>query len=251
MQSTGLEFRVLERTVRVKCTGPLADELVEAACEANADLEARPVAVQGADVVMDTAARELPGLLEELSQRLTQWGIEQRRGELLMLHAAAVADPASGATVAFVGPSGAGKSTAARILGRDWGYLGDEVVALRDDHSLVPLRRPLALLTDAHPEKALMSADRLGLMSAPAHPWLAGLVVLDRQPGAELAVERLLTIDALTLLAPQTSFLGSFDRPLHRLAAAAQAAGGVCRATYAEAAQLGGLVADLVRAVST
>jgi hypothetical protein len=238
---------VLERTLRVECTGPLADELVQAATAVYADLDGRPAVFQDADLVMDSAGRQLPGLLEELSQRLTQWGIEQRRGELLMLHAAAVADPVSGATVAFVGPSGAGKSTAARVLGRDWGYLGDEVVALRDDHSLVPLRRPLALLTPDHPEKALVPADRLGLRSAPASPWLAGLVVLDRQPGAELAVERLLTIDALPLLAAQTSFLASFDRPLHRLAAAATAAGGVRRATYGEAEQLGELVADLVQ----
>jgi hypothetical protein len=234
----------------VECTGPLAHELVVAALDVNADLEARSSAVRDADLVMDTAARGLPGLLEELSQRLTQWAIEQRRGELLMLHAAAVADPASGATVAFVGPSGAGKSTAARILGRDWSYLGDEVVALRDDHSLVPLRRPLALLTPDHPEKALVPANRLGLLAAPARPWLAGLVLLDRQPGTELAVQEVLTIDALPLLGPQTSFLGSFDRPLHRLAAAAQVAGGVRRATYGEADQLGGLVADLVRGAS-
>jgi hypothetical protein len=238
---------VLERTLRVECTGPLADELVQAATALYADLDGRPAVFQDADLVVDSAGRQLPGLLEELSQRLTQWGIEQRRGELLMLHAAAVADPVSGATVAFVGPSGAGKSTAARVLGRDWGYLGDEVVAVRDDHSLVPLRRPLALLTPDHPEKALLPADRLGLRSAPASPWLAGLVVLDRQPGAELAVERLLTIDALPLLAAQTSFLASFDRPLHRLAAAAGAAGGVRRATYGEADQLGKLVADLVQ----
>jgi hypothetical protein len=238
---------VLERTLRVECTGPLADELVQAATAVYADLDGRPAVFQDADLVMDSAGRQLPGLLEELSQRLTQWGIEQRRGELLMLHAAAVADPASGAMVAFVGPSGAGKSTAARVLGRDWGYLGDEVVALRDDHSLVPLRRPLALLTTDHPEKALVPADRLGLLPAPASPWLAGLVVLDRQPGAELAVERLLTIDALPLLAAQTSFLASFDRPLHRLAAAATAVGGVSRATYGEAEQLGELVADLVQ----
>ncbi len=197
-------------------------------------------------LALDTTDRDLPGLLEELSQLLCQWGIQERRGELLMLHACAVADPASGAAVAFVGQSGAGKSTAAWTLGGEWGYLGDEVVALRDDGSIVPLRKPVSLIVDSQPAKAQVPAAELGLRPAPDKPHLAGLVLLDRRPGAGLSVEPVATIDALPLLAPQCSYLGAHDRPLHRLAAAAEMAGGVMRATYGEAQQLSPLVSELV-----
>ena len=242
-----LEFTVLERSVRVECAGPLGAELAAAAHAAYGDLDVRAARPGPAGLVVDTTDRDLPGLLEELSQRLCQWAIHERRGELLMFHAAGVADPRTGAAVAFVGRSGAGKSTIAWTLGGEWGYLGDEVVAVRDDGSIVPLPKPVSLIVDAHPAKAQVPAAGLGLLPAPRAPRLAGLVLLDRQPGARLAVEALATIDALPLLAPQTSYLSAHARPLHRLAAAAELAGGVVRATYGDATQLSELVSGMVR----
>jgi hypothetical protein len=245
-----VEFTVLERSVRVECEGPLADDLAAAALAAYADLDVRrpdeAAEPPTGRLALDTSDRDLPGLLEELSQLLCQWGIQERRGELLMLHACGVADPASGGAVAFVGPSGAGKSTAAWTLGAEWGYLGDEVVALRDDGSIVPLRKPVSLIVDSQPAKAQVPAVELGLRPAPVRPHLAGLVLLDRRPGADLSVEPVATIDALPLLAPQCSYLGAHDRPLHRLAAAAGTGGGVLRATYSDAQQLSPLVGELV-----
>lgn len=241
-----LEFTVLERSVRVDCAGPHGAGLAVAALAAYGDLGVRSTDDGPADVVMDSTDRDLPGLLEELSQQLCQWGIHARRDDLLMFHACGVADPATGATVALVGRSGAGKSTAAWTLGSEWGYLGDEVVAVRDDGSVVPLPKPVSLIVDHQPAKAQVPAADLGLLPPPATPHLAGLVLLERRPGVELAVERLATIDALPLLAPQTSYLSRHARPLQRLAAAAEQAGGVLRATYGEATQLSPLVRDLM-----
>ncbi len=53
-------------------------------------------------------------LLDQLSSRATLAGIEARSGELLMLHAAGLADPQSGRVVACVAPSGTGKTTLSR-----------------------------------------------------------------------------------------------------------------------------------------
>jgi hypothetical protein len=235
----------------VECEGPSADRLADAALDAYGDLDVRRPddatdAPEGR-LALDSTGRDLPGLLEELSQLLCQWAIHERRGDLLMLHACAVADLDTGASVAFVGRSGAGKSTAAWTLGGEWGYLGDEVVALREDGSIVPLRKPVSLLVDSQPAKAQVSAAQLGLRSAPERPYLAGLVLLDRHPSAPLSVQRVATIDALPMLAPQTSYLREHARPLHRLVGAVEQAGGLRVATYGEATQLSDLVGELVQ----
>src|SRR5690242_6668193 len=73
--------------------------------------------------------------LHHLSSALTLAVVERQAGRLWMLHAAALADPASGATVVLVAPSGTGKSTAARTLGRRWGYVTDETAGLAADGS--------------------------------------------------------------------------------------------------------------------
>ena len=251
MRPSALEFTVLERTVRVECEGPLAEELADAALAAYGDLDVRrpdeDTDAPAGRLALDTTGRDVPGLLEELSQLLCQWGIHERRRDLLMLHACAVADPATGASVAFVGRSGAGKSTVAWTLGGEWGYLGDEVVALRDDGSIVPLPKPVSLLVDDQPAKAQVPAAQLGLRPVPDRPFLAGLVLLERQPSARLSVDGVATIDALPLLAPQTSYLREHARPLHRLVAGVEQAGGLRVATYGEATQLSDLVGDLLQ----
>ena len=245
-----VEFTVLERTVRVECEGPQGADLADAALATYGDLDVRRPG-EGTDapagrLALDCGGRDLPGLLEELSQLLCQWAIHERRTDLLMFHAAGVADPETGAAVAFVGRSGAGKSTIAWTLGADWGYLGDEVVAVREDGTIAALPKPVSIIVDHQPAKAQVPAAELKLVRAPAAPHLAGLVLLDRQPGAQLAVEPVATIDALPLLAPQMSYLGAHERPLHRIAAAAEMAGGVVRATYGDAQQLSPLVGELV-----
>lgn len=62
------------------------------------------------------------------------------------------------------------------------------------------------------------------------------VILLDRQPGGDRlpSVSRIQTVDALPELAAQSSYSRRMDRPLHQLAAVAEAAGGVRRVTYRE-----------------
>jgi ABC-type cobalamin/Fe3+-siderophores transport system ATPase subunit len=167
-----------------------------------------------------------------------------------MLHAAAVADVESGATAVLLGPSGAGKTTLAATLGRRFGYLTDETAAIDDDLQVLPFPKPLSVLPASGARvKAQVSPDDLGLLEPGPAPYpVRALVLLDRAAHHEgpPVVEPVATIDALPWLAAQTSYSALLERPLHRLAAVAQAAGGVRRVTYAEAADLIPVVAALL-----
>ena len=190
-------------------------------------------AVEGSDVAV---------VMDALVPLITRRAIEQQAGRLLMLHAAAVADVESGATALFVGPSGSGKTTLTSTLGRVFGYLTDETAAVDDDLLVLPYPKPLSVLpASGAPVKEQVSPDDLGLLAPGPAPYpVRGLVLLDRVPqhAGPPVVESVATIDALPWLAAQTSYSALLERPLHRLAAVAQAAGGVRRITYAEAADL-------------
>ena len=58
----------------------------------------------------------LPDLMQMLTQAVTRAAIDAQAGRLVMLHAAGIQHPTTGAMVALVGPGGTGKTTLIRTL---------------------------------------------------------------------------------------------------------------------------------------
>jgi len=188
-------------------------------------------------------------LLHHLSPAVTQRAIAARRGELVMLHAAALADPVTGATAVLVAPSGTGKTTASRALGTRFAYLSDETAAITRKGVVLPYRKPLSIIEDG-PIKAQRSPGELGLITIERECRLAALLVIQRDPHHQGAprVVRLQTVDAIAAVAPESSYLPSLDQPLHRLAELIGLAGGAHRVTYCEAESLTDIVDELLAA---
>lgn len=188
-------------------------------------------------------------VMDGLTTRLTKEALARRIGQWWLLHACAVADPATGATAVLVAPSGTGKTTAARTLGQKWSYLTDETAAIDADGRITPYPKPLSLLVDGRRPKDQVSPTRLGLLPAVESPRLAGIALLDRDPGADgVQVTDVPTVEALALLAEQTSSMRLLPRPLHWVADQLDRVGGLRRIRYAEAGDLHDVVAGLVGA---
>lgn len=88
----------------------------------------------------------------------------------------------------------------------------------------------------------------VGLLPAPAHPRLAALVILDRDPyliGAA-QLELLDLADAIPLLVPETSALPALENGIPIIARLAAAIGGVHRVRYRDAEQLVPITAGLL-----
>ncbi|WP_145228673.1 hypothetical protein [Rudaeicoccus suwonensis] len=183
----------------------------------------------------------------QLATELTLAGIRQSAGSRLMLHAAGVADLATGSVIALVAPSGTGKTTAARWLCRNgFGYVSDETVVISTDLTVTAYPKPLSVVIDpAEPtHKRQESPDALGLLTAPVALRLSTIVLLDRDPDAgEPEIEQLALADGLLALIPQTSALPAMDHPLGTLAGLVVAAGGVLRLRYRDIDQ----TADILR----
>ena len=187
----------------------------------------------------------LPDLMQMLTQAVTRAAIDAQKGRLVMLHAAGIQDPASGATVAMVGPGGTGKTTLIRTLGPGRAYITDETVAVREDNTVLPYPKPLSVRREpsspwkdeTDPARSACSRRR-----DPAH--LAAIVMLDRRDDHDGApdVEHVPTLDAIAALTPETSHLPELDKPLQRMAALCDSVGGVVRVTYREAEHLAPLV---------
>ena len=192
------------------------------------------------------AASDESEIMHGLASSLTIAAISARLGELWMLHACAVADPATGATVVLVAPSGGGKTTAAAALGRHFGYVTDETAAIRADGAVVPFPKPLSVVSDGRTTKHQASPTQLGLLQPPAEPWLAAIALLDRTGTGAPTVEPVRTVEALPALAGQTSALHLLDRPLHLVADHLHRTGGLRRITYREAEHLVPVISDLV-----
>ncbi len=104
--------------------------------------------------------------MEMLSQAVTLAGVTSSAGDLLMLHAAGLADPDTGRTAVLVGPSGMGKSTATKALGREWGFVSDETIAVTASGDLLAYPKPLSLIEGGR-WKRQASPGSLGLLQAP------------------------------------------------------------------------------------
>lgn len=201
----------------------------------------------GDDFGADTFER----FADRVSTHVTLRAIVARKHDLVMLHAGAVADPATGAVVAFLGPSGRGKTTASIALGPHFSYVTDETVGIQDDLVVVPYRKPLSMKRDGVRWKAQVAPGDLGLLPLPNAPLrLARILLLDRDPeypaDAPPKVEAVGLAEAMGELVPQISYLTERAAPLHRLRDLVAASGGLLRVTYREAHTLVPIVADLM-----
>jgi hypothetical protein len=242
----GERQRVLADGIRAawqRCLQPAAEPDVTLTLSLDPDPDVNP----GPDSRPDLAVADLDLLLHRLSPLVTVRAIDHQAGRLLMLHAAGVADPSTGRTVALVAPSGTGKTTAARALCRTLGYVTDETLAVREDGSIAVYPKPLSVLeTAGDPHKAQLSPDDLDLVPAPPACTLAGVAVLDRDDSERAWVEDVPLLTALARLAPESSYLSRLPKPLHRLAGAVELAGGLKVVHYADREQLLDLVDDML-----
>ena len=167
----------------------------------------------------------------------------------MMFHAGALCDQTTGATIAMVAPGGTGKTTLVRTLGATRGYVTDETVAVDADLTISPYCKPLSVRRpDSRQPKDEMAPADLGLTPPRVPPWLAGMVLLRRDLGlgSEVVVETVDVLDALVLLAPESSSLARLERPLHRLAALLDAVGGLRRVHYHDARDLEPVVREIL-----
>ena len=174
----------------------------------------------------------------QVALAVTLQAIEANEGALVMLRAAAVADPDTGRCVVLVGPAGSGRSTAARTLGRHFGYVTDDIVALTAALDVLPYPKPLASTDD--PALGLHSPDDLGLREAPGDLRPAAVLLLERHTEGFVppVLTELPTAEAIAHLSGHASYLRSLDNPLHRLAALVEEVGAVHRVDYREADDL-------------
>jgi hypothetical protein len=204
-------------------------------------LDEDPAVVAAASAEGALACTDRTQVLDALSPRVTVAAITHQAGALMMLHACGLAG-GDGRTIGLVGPSGTGKTTASRTLGARLGYVTDEALAIRPDGTVAAYPKPLSIKVDGSPFKDQVSPDDLGLAPTPAANRLVGLAVLSRDGSAEPWVEDISTVQALAMLATESSFLVRVPSPLHRLAEIVDGAGGLRVLHYAEAAHLVGLV---------
>lgn len=197
--------------------------------------------------VVEAVGPDVASALHHLSPAVTTAAIDARAGELVMLHAAALADPATGRTAVLVAASGTGKTTASVTLGRRFAYLTDETAAITPDGVVLAYRKPLSIIDGGHLKKQVAPSD-LGLLTTERECRLAALLVIERDPlhqGVPTA-ESLETVDAIAAIAPQSSYLPSMEKPLHRLAELIHLVGGARHVRYAESAGLEPVLADLL-----
>ena len=207
---------------------------------------ARPASPRGASVVEDSDERRL---LQRLTQSVTHALIEARTGDLLMLHAAAVADPTTGASAVFVAPGNTGKTTLCRTLAPGRGYLTDETVGIRRDGGIDAYPKPLSLRReDWLGVKDETAPADVGLAAATAAPWVAGLVLLQRDAAHEgpPEVEELDLLDAVLALTPESSGFMGTDGPLRWVAEVLDRTGPARRLRYAEVSDLEPLTAEIL-----
>jgi hypothetical protein len=224
-------------------SGGPADVVVEAV------LDSDPQVCAAADEAGLVSRHDVEDLLQVLTQRITLSAIDASQGRHLMLHAACLADPATGAAAAFVAPGGTGKTTLVQTLGPGRWYVTDETTVVLEDGSVRPYPKPLSVRR--RPDslfKNETAPSSVGLQRVEGDVHLAALCLLDRDDGhvGPPRVETLSTLDGLVALVPQTSHLPEMPRPLQRVAALCESLGGLHRVTYRESADMAGVMDSLL-----
>lgn len=248
--TTTLHVRVLGTTVAVDVPDDRLRPLVEVAWSMSATAPAAGAPAVSPPPLDEVAGPdEVAAAMQALTQTVTRAAIAARTGELMMFHAGGLCDQTSGATIALVAPGGTGKTTLVRTLGRGRGYVSDETVGVTADGHIEPYCKPLSV---RRPEmgqpKDEVAPESLGLCPPRVRPWLAGMVLLrrDLEVGESVRVETVDLLDALVLLAPETSALASFAAPLRRLAELVESVGGLRRVRYHDAADVEPVVHDVL-----
>ena len=179
-----------------------------------------------------------------VSGKLTQRLIETLIGARLLLHAAAI-DVHGIGTVLVTGPSGAGKTTATLHLGQHGTYLTDELSILNPStFAITPYPKPLSLIqeqTESGRVKADVRPDEVGIreVASAEAPAPALFLLADRSAEAERAtLEPVALLDALAIVAGQSSSIWRIEDPLGTTARLLDSVGGLHRATYPEASGL-------------
>lgn len=206
------------------------------------------VSLGGANPAADVSGTAFDEVGVRLRQAVNLRAIEHRRGDLLMFHAAGLADPATGDVIALIGASGAGKTTAASSLGAVLGYVSDETVAVDAAGRVLPFPQPLAVTEGSTSRKRIAGPDALGLKEVHVPLRLARLALLDRRPGKTTPTITTVGLEeALAPIVEQTSYLGVLPGALQRLAALVALSGGVHVIRYQHAADLVEPVTALLR----
>lgn len=202
----------------------------------------------GPHTAADVWGSSIEEVLHRLSPAVTQAAIAHWAGDLMMLHAAALAAPDTGRTAILVAASGTGKTTASRALGRRFAYLSDETAGITRDGIVLPYCKPLSIIETGH-LKTQVAPSTLGLLATSRECRIGTILLLDRRPdhAGPPTLTPVDTIDAIAAIAPQSSYLPSVERPLRRLADVITLAGGAHRAAYREASDLEQPIADLLR----
>jgi len=181
-------------------------------------------------------------VMHALAGAVTVRAIDQRAGEVIMLHAAGLAMP-DGRVVAFVAASGTGKTTLSRTLGTSFGYVSDETVVIDLDGTVTAYPKPLSVIRAEHRLKRQLSPDSEGLLPAPQNLRLGRIVLLQRDASVGAPVVQDVPILAgMAELAAQVSYLPRLEEPLRSVARVIESTGGLQRVTYAEASDLARLM---------
>lgn len=213
--------------------------------------EARPVTVAIGRGTAEVHGSSVAEVLHRLSPVVTMRAIDQRAGRLIMMHAAVLADPMTGAAAVLVAPSGTGKTTAAVTLGADFVYLSDETAAIASDGSVLAYRKPLSIIeTPGALLKKQLAASSLGMNVHGADCRVTAFLFIDRREDHSTTPEvtRLDVVRSIERAAPQVSYLPSLDRPLHQLAGVLKLARGLYDVRYREAASLGPVIRQVLGA---
>lgn len=241
---THFDVSALGARVRIAPDEGVTPAFLERVRAAWCDAMLEPAQEADTSVILSSQGAE-DSILEQISVDVTLAALHYRRGELLMFHAAGVADP-TGQVIAFVGPSGRGKTTLSRHLAQTYGYVSDETVAIDSSLTVFPYRKPLSVIREGQP-KDQVAPSVFGLQPLPAAPLaLRALVVLDRADDpCEPRIERMLFTDAVQEVLPQMSYFPELEAPFAQLATVVEAVGGVLKLTYSEATE----VLPVIRAV--
>lgn len=206
------------------------------------------VALGGLPSEADVTGADFDEVSVALRQMINLRVLEARREELLLFHAAGLADPSTGEVIALIGPSGAGKTTAASSLGTVLGYVSDETVAVDASGAVIPFPKPLAIKRPGTVRKRIAGPDALGLREVRTPLRLARVALLDRRDERVDPMITTLGLDeTLRAVIEQTSFFASLPQALRRLEAVVRASGGVHVIRYHHATELVEPVSQLLR----